>query len=175
MCKVLPMEMKTIVYRGGLLKFRIPESWKEEYSDIDGGTFYEDVPDSGTLRVKVITLEIPEAKWKASVGSILQPLLLELGKSEEDVHRIGGNELVRYEEHSSENGVLLRTFYWVFGKPVPPRNARVVTFSYTIPDSLLDTEQVRSELEMLEPEIRETEFAPHIGVSGSTFGPSGVQ
>jgi hypothetical protein len=34
--------MKTIVYRGGVVTFRIPAHWQEEYSDIEGGTFYED-------------------------------------------------------------------------------------------------------------------------------------
>ena len=77
--------------------------------------------------------------------------------------------MVRYEERSIENGMPLRIFYWVFGNPVPPCNARLVTFSYTIPDSLLKTDQVKSELEMLEPEITETEFAPHIGLSRGGF------
>ena len=60
--------LKTIVYRGGVLKFRIPSSWKEEYSDMDGGTFYEDRPYSGTLRVKVITLKVPT---NVNHGSVL--------------------------------------------------------------------------------------------------------
>jgi hypothetical protein len=54
-----PPVMKTISYRGGVVTFRIPESWNEEYSDTDGGTFYEDKPDSGTLRLKLITAESP--------------------------------------------------------------------------------------------------------------------
>ena len=55
-CDKQPQKMKTISYRGRVVEFRIPSSWKEEYSDIDGGTFYGDKPDSGTFRLKIITL-----------------------------------------------------------------------------------------------------------------------
>ncbi|MBK8594774.1 MAG: hypothetical protein IPN83_04160 [Holophagales bacterium] len=40
--------MKSITYRGGLVTFRIPRHWVEEYEEDGGGTFYEDRPDSGT-------------------------------------------------------------------------------------------------------------------------------
>ena len=32
--------MKSIVYRGGVVTFRIPAHLREEYSDIEGGMFY---------------------------------------------------------------------------------------------------------------------------------------
>jgi len=157
------MEMKTIVCRGGVLRFRIPDSSKEEYSDTEDGAFYEYLPDSGTLRVKVITAECRD-EGRAAIKNILKPLLLHFGKSDEHVDRIGENELARYEDHVKERGTRLRIFYWVFANPIPPRSARVVTFSYTVLDSLAETEQVKSELDMLESEIVRTEFAPGIGI-----------
>ena len=48
--------MKTIQYRGGLISFNIPKNWVEEYVESGGGTFYEDIPTSGTLRVNVMTI-----------------------------------------------------------------------------------------------------------------------
>jgi hypothetical protein len=45
---------KTVNYRGGVVSFEIPEHWKEEYEPKGGGTFYEDRPDSGTLRLHVL-------------------------------------------------------------------------------------------------------------------------
>jgi hypothetical protein len=51
--------MKQIDYRGGIVRFLIPESWVEEYEDAGGGTFYEDRPGCGTLRLNVITAKKP--------------------------------------------------------------------------------------------------------------------
>ncbi|NUY79653.1 hypothetical protein HUK80_02000 [Flavobacterium sp. MAH-1] len=51
--------MKKILYRGGLLQFKIPENDVEEYDEIEGATFYEDGPYTGTVRLNVITLEKP--------------------------------------------------------------------------------------------------------------------
>ena len=132
----------------GGLRFRIPHDWKEDYSEIDGGMFYENGPNSGTLRVKVITLERPVGE-AASIDNILNPLLCQLGKSGADIDRISENQLVRYEDRVNERGTRLRIFYWVLANPLPPQNARVVTFSYTVLDSLAETEQVKRELDML--------------------------
>jgi hypothetical protein len=45
---------KRVVYRGGIASFDLPASWVEEYEAAGGGTFYEDRPDSGTLRLNVL-------------------------------------------------------------------------------------------------------------------------
>lgn len=134
------IQMKTVNYRGGVLKFRIPSSWKEEYSDSDGGMFYEDVPNSGTLRVRVITLTEPTNANHSAV-SVLQVVLKGIGKSRVEVVETGRNALVRYEESALEEGTKLRIFYWVFGNPVPPGHARVVTFSYTVLETQAATDQ----------------------------------
>jgi hypothetical protein len=156
------IQMKTINYRGGVLKFRIPSSWKEEYSDWDGGMFYEDVPNSGTLRVRVVTLR-GLTNADDSAFSVLQPLLKGTGKSRVEVVEIGRNTLVRYEESALEEGTKLRIFYWVFGNPVPPGHARVVTFSYTVLETQAATDQTRQEFEMLDASLLKTEFAERIG------------
>jgi hypothetical protein len=43
-----PVQFKTIVYRGGIVRFRIPAHWIEEYEHEGGGTFYEE----GQTRVR---------------------------------------------------------------------------------------------------------------------------
>jgi hypothetical protein len=47
--------MKTIRYRGGIVTFRIPAHWTEEYEEEGGGIFYNEDNDSGTLRLNVLT------------------------------------------------------------------------------------------------------------------------
>ena len=60
-------KMKTINYRGGLVSFEIPSDWKEEYEAEGGGAFFLDKPDSGTLRLNVLSLASKEAEWPAQV------------------------------------------------------------------------------------------------------------
>jgi hypothetical protein len=156
--------MKTVVYRGGVLRFCVPSSWKEKYSDWDGGVFYEDVPGSGTLRIKVITLRVPTKTKDNSAAAIMEPILRQLGKDATDVVQVGRNALVRYQQASIEQGKNLRIFYWVFANPVPPSDARVVTFSYTVLETEANTTHTLDELNMLEREIVKTEFAAQIGV-----------
>ena len=48
------MLLKTINYRGGIIRFQIPNDWVEEYEDVGGGTFYKPGDDTGTLRVNVM-------------------------------------------------------------------------------------------------------------------------
>jgi hypothetical protein len=49
------IKLKTISYLEGLVRFRIPESWAEHYAPESGAAFYSDNPDSGILRLDVIT------------------------------------------------------------------------------------------------------------------------
>jgi hypothetical protein len=57
-----PPKMKTIAYRGGVITFRVPSTWKEEYQPEGGGTFYDPRPGSGTLRLNFMTLKAPPGK-----------------------------------------------------------------------------------------------------------------
>ena len=63
--------MKPIVYRGGVVTFRIPSHWREEYSDIEGGTFYEDGTDAGTLRLRITTMKTAKELHSATAKDIL--------------------------------------------------------------------------------------------------------
>jgi hypothetical protein len=54
--------LKTINYRGGVIRFRIPSDWLEEYEDAGGATFHKPGEETGTLRVNVITGEGPPEK-----------------------------------------------------------------------------------------------------------------
>ena len=45
-------ELKTVNYRGGVVTFRIPAHWREEYGADGGGIFYDTAPDAGTFRAR---------------------------------------------------------------------------------------------------------------------------
>ena len=55
-------DLKTIVYRGGVVRFRIPADWQEEYGPAGGGTFYAPGDDTGTLRLNVTTFGAPPGR-----------------------------------------------------------------------------------------------------------------
>ena len=155
-------KMKTINYRGGVIEFRIPATWKEEYSDTDGGTFYEDKPDSGTFRLKIITAQSASEITRESALQVLNSLKQVQGRGELQPN---GNALARHEESNVDRGHKIKIFYWIICNPVPPRHARIATFSYTILQSQEDSPQILSELELLDREIRAAEFSSEMGIS----------
>src|SRR5438552_168389 len=72
---IMEWNFKTISYRGGIVTFRIPSHWREEYEPNGGGTFYDDNPDSATLRLNVITAKAPMPITTQSAPDILAGLV----------------------------------------------------------------------------------------------------
>jgi hypothetical protein len=156
--------MKSIVYRGGVVTFRIPSHWCEEYSDFEGGMFYEDRPDSGTMRLKIILANAPRQLHSDSGMDLLQVFIDQLKLKCTKAVRSDGNAVLKYEETSLERGTPLTISYWVVANPLPPLHARIATFSYTIPTVWRNQPRVRRDLEMLEVEIEAATFSPEVGV-----------
>jgi hypothetical protein len=69
---------------------------------------------------------------------------------------------MRYEQQTSEHGTTLTIFDWVIANPLPPRQARIATFSYTILAGLRNESQVQRDLEMLKVEIEAATFSPKL-------------
>lgn len=163
----MPTAMKSVVYRGGVVTFRVPAHWREEYSDLEGGMFYEDRRGSGTLRLKVITMAAPKQSQINSAMGVLQIVVDALRKKNVESttkDRSDGNALLKYEEPSSEPGTPFTTFYWVFANRLPPRHARVVTFSFTFLAKQRNEQRIRRDLEMLDAELEAATFSPEMGV-----------
>ncbi len=160
-------QMKTITYRGGIVTFRIPTHWREEYSEKEGGMFYEDHPDSGTLRLTIITMTTPERGQDPSALDVLWVAVNGLRKDGVEgtiKSRQDGNAVFGYEQASSEEGMRLAIFYWVVANPVPPNYARIATFSYTILAKHRNLSRVQQDLKMLDAEIDAASFSPELGV-----------
>lgn len=158
---------KTITYRGGVVTFRIPAHWREEYSDMDGGMFYDKRFGSGTLRLTIITATSPRELHASSSLEMLKPFVKAL-KAEKGVEgsiqeRNDGNAVLKYEEAGFERGKELTIFFWVVANPLPPRHARLATFSYTILAKQRDQSRIQRDLQMLESEIEAARFTPELG------------
>jgi hypothetical protein len=154
--------LKTISYRGGVVTFRIPAHWVEEYETDGGGTFYNEAPDSGTFRLQVITAEAPSPVTTASAPDMLSGLPHSGGAPTERLPN--GCALVRYVQSAVERGERLFITYWTVAHIIPPRYARIATFSYTLLERQRDEARFRNELELLDREVRASIFSPALGV-----------
>ena len=159
--------MKVIGYRGGLISFRIPAHWREEYEEDGGGTFYEDIANSGTLRVSVITA----AKKQDDHQIIDQAHLFDMFRSstkasEGAVLKLDrGNVLLRYRQCAIEQGEELAMHCWEIGNAMPPDQFKIAVFTYTILETLSSKPPAMTELALLEQEIPKTVFATTLGLS----------
>ena len=155
------VEMKEIVYRGGLVKFQIPKDWMEEYGSEGGGMFFGNGPNSGTLRLDVITAESPQ-----KLGANEPVALLEGIKGDEAsvIRRLeNGNAIASQIIHTSEDGTPITMYWWYVGSFVPPKHVRLANFSYTVLTSHENDEKIEAEVEMVGASIERIEFFPSIG------------
>jgi hypothetical protein len=157
--------LKTIKYRGGVVTFSIPATWHEEYEPEGGGTFYEDRPDSGTLRLNVITAEAPDNMQELSAYKAL------LDSQGPGVHQItplsNGNAVARYVHMPTEKGKQLQIHYWEVASSLPPRHMRIAVFSYTILANQASDAYIQKDLELLNKCITESVFSQKAGISGT--------
>ena len=149
--------LKTIDYRGGLLRFRIPGSWLEEYEPDGGGTFYRDEADSGTLRLNILTFE-------GNAKPDKQALLKAVASSGPAEWLSTGNAFVSYRETGSGTREPLTVFQWKVANAVEPRHLRLALFSYTVALSHAESAEVLGEVRLLTDEIRMSQFAATLGV-----------
>jgi hypothetical protein len=155
--------LKNISYRGGIACFDIPASWKEEYEPSGGATFYEDRPDSGTLRLNVLSFS---SNGKETGDQMVASLIAKSGyKMLRD-----GLAIKQYVKSADEDGEALHIHHWEVAVPVDGCNARLAIFSYTILASQAKDKQIRQEVELLERCIHDGEFSREQGVSGDYPG-----
>ncbi|MGO8670266.1 MAG: hypothetical protein ACLQVD_02700 [Capsulimonadaceae bacterium] len=149
--------MKEIIYREGLLRFRVPDHWVVEYEDDGGGMFYEDSPVSGTLRLNITSMT-PRADHPVTregfadsmrrfkrAGGIVETLAT-------------GNFLVTYQERDDE-GVPLLIYNWLLGHAAPPAHAWIAWFTFTVMADREHSDDTRSQLSMLDREIRNAAYS----------------
>ncbi len=154
-------ELKTIVYRGGLVRFSIPATWREEYEPDGGGNFYEEGPDTGTLRLNILTMEAPSDLTEDSVIDVLS------GRGDDrEIRRLpNGNAVATYLIHTEEDGQAICLHYWEVANPLPPRHMRLCIFSYTVQASQDSDAHIQAELKLLDTSICRAEFAVTMGES----------
>jgi hypothetical protein len=152
--------MKTVRYRGGILTFRIPTHWTEEYEEEGGGVFYDKDNDSGTLRLNVLTFASKTPVTTRTPMSLLEARRQEYQGTLTDLGN--GNAILRYTKAAQEEGESLTIHYWQIANVVPPNHFRLAIFSYTKQKELAD-DDTAADVAMMDEELRVCRFAEELG------------
>ena len=143
---------KSIAYRGGIVAFKIPSAWREEYEPHGGATFYEDRPDSGTLRLNVLTFEKKNG-LEAMDQSADFPIVL-----------LSGHRMRHYRKDTEEDGTPLHIYRWEVLVAVTPSRCRIVCFSHTVLVSARDSTATQQELQLVDELVRDADYSTADGV-----------
>lgn len=152
--------LKEINLKGGVIRFKIPSNWKEEYSEKGKGAFYEDAPDTGTLRVDVLTMEAPhDAKGNLPVLALSSLPDID----QENIEILDNGNALAYEvERDDEQGTKWTLYWWHLANYVPPDYVRIASFSYAILTSKENDRKTKEEIELIESQIRNAVFNPEL-------------
>jgi hypothetical protein len=165
-----PMEspkLKTINYRRGVVRFRIPADWSEEYEDEGGGTFYKPGDNTGTLRLNVLSGTTPPGKL-VTPDYLAKQLAGDAVKYGVAVIPLGHSALMlRYDMPGYDRGRSLKIRCWRIFQALPPSNFRHALFTYTLLADQFDQPGNFADMELLDSEIAALELAPVIGQSPS--------
>lgn len=152
--------LKTITYRGGLMYFRIPAHWKEEYEEQGGGTFYEDAPDSGTLRLNVLTFTAPVGQLPASGHEYFTKQPISAGERIVQTH--AGDGMKMYVKPTEENGEKLDIYRWEIAHCVQPQTFHMAIFTWTILSGQRSLPKFQREIQALSNELSQAYFHPEL-------------
>lgn len=153
--------MKEIKYRGGLVTFSIPKHWVEEYESDGGGTFYEDAPNTGTLRLNVITAKSPKP---LSADAAYEELVALKSINTQNAQRLAnGNAFATAIQHAREQGQEITLFWWYVTSPVRPNHFRMANFSYTVLTSQENSDLIQRDVRQITEAIKNAKFYPTLG------------
>jgi hypothetical protein len=148
---------KPVIYRGGLVSLRIPATWREEYEPDGGGTFYEEGPDTGTLRLNVLTLKKEQPRsLEEAIAEVFHGDTVEMLSS--------GFPMRRYLAKGEERGTPLHLHRWEILVPVSPYQWRLACFTLTILAALDGNARSKKELAIVDKLVHEAEYSIRPGM-----------
>ena len=150
-------KMKTIKYRGGLITFDIPQNWIEEYEKDGGGTFYEDNPSSGTLRVNVLTVD------NSGKDDIKSPEDLFLMKKQNAIDfkesfNQKGDKIFQYLNRTTENNIQISLYSFACIHKTEQMDYLIAIFTWTIETRYENDKNYILYLKMIQENISKIKF-----------------
>jgi hypothetical protein len=165
--------LKTINYRGGVVRFRIPTDWVEEYEQAGGGTFYKPGDnDGGTLRLEMI-LAVARPGKPVTAEFIAELFAADSAKYGVAPRPLGESTvMLRYDMPAEDRGRSLMIRVWRILQALPPNNFRHALFSYTLLSERFNQPDSIAEMEFLDREIPAVQLATVVGQSPRPKKPS---
>ncbi len=146
-------ERKDAVLRSGAVRMRLPRYWAEEYPDEDHASFRDPGSPQRVLRVASVGV----AAAPAGLRALLQARAGEEATTIEDLPE--GRVLLRSLDASREDGRDVVMFRWLFAAPLPASEARLATFTLSVPEKTALDPLTRDVVAMLDLEIRSARLA----------------
>lgn len=152
-------ELKMISYRGGLVFFALPATWREEYQEDGGGTFYDDRFGLGTLRLNVLSFSSKDVPANQMAATAFPKGSFELLQD--------GFPLRKTLVDAKEKGHKLHLHSWEIAVPVPPNSLRIVAFRHTVLAEQEQDSQIVQELEFIDKSVRAATFSQEPSLTGN--------
>lgn len=156
-----PLEGREIAYRGGVVTFAIPRGWHEEYEPEGGGTFHDGRPDSGTLRLNLLTMERTSDVRPERLEGLIRSACKSMDCAIEPL--AGGNLLGRVTRVGHEGGRRLTMHWWYVANAVDARHARLATFSYAVLAEQAKAGATVRDVAFIDASVCAIQFAPQLG------------
>ena len=155
--------MNEIAIDDGRLTFSLPSSWLVQAEDDGAFLFYEDLPESGTLRLNLIEQQTADGQLANSraIADLLQGLPDTEGAEVEILS--GGRVLLTHRQTAEEQGTPLVVQFWLLATSVGPSDVKVAAFSFALDADKLNAEANQSALALLDEQIRLAQFHEIVG------------
>lgn len=151
-------QLKEISYRGGALSFRLPSDWAEEYGEKSGGTFYENAPDAGTLRLSVVLFKTKNKPDSEQLEKFLRLRPEAKTKGAQISRESNGNVVLQFIQRAQESGDEVSIVWWFVANGNFDDSMQIAMFSYTLLKQNLQREQNQEDIMLLDQELRNTKF-----------------
>jgi len=145
------LDMKVINYRDAV-EFKIPSNWNVEDEIGIQGTFYENLPDTGTLRVSVYEWQ---SESEQDRNTKLQSALLP-GNIETLAQGIYLKEEIKEVQEGSEK---LSLYRWSVALALPDNLFRLIVFTHSIVKGQEEDPKIAIELELIDNSVRTAKFS----------------
>lgn len=141
-------KLKTINYLLRL-EFDIPESWLCFFDQDEGGMYFEDREDSGTLRLSELVFEVND----------LNPTSIAADEKAKGAIELSNGSWLRLDRKQFfEDGENCTSFYWTISNDQIRPYIQIAIFSFCVCDKDLEKPHIKEDLELLNTELRRVRF-----------------
>jgi hypothetical protein len=154
--------MRSIIYRGGVIRFEVPDDWIEGVEPDGGSAYYPSNSESPTLFIHVMTCKSPHTHVEAeALVTLLSSRSEQSGQS--IVTFENGNPALIYSRRFAERGKAGVLHRWEVARAAPPHHIRLAIFTLALIDGQPAEAEAGELVQMVDRIARNCTFASEIG------------